>query len=190
MSTSSRPSPEVPGEIVVRDATISDAQAIAEAHITAWQVAYRGIMPDRYLDELSADIAGQVRRRRVHIAAPDEPRVFNLVAEDDGAVIGWLAAGPSRDDDRHEAEGEIWAVYVHPDSWRAGAGGALMTAAIERLVDEGYAEATLWVFEDNTRARRFYERYGWRTDGATEIFERGGGQAVEIRYRRPLAGTA
>jgi ribosomal protein S18 acetylase RimI-like enzyme len=186
MSTSASPRPEVPGELAVRDATVGDARAIAEAHVKAWQVAYRGIMPDSYLDELSDDFAGQVARRRVHIAAPDEPRVFNLVAEDDGAVVGWLAAGPSRDDDRHEAEGEIWAVYVHPDSWRTGVGSALMTAAIGRLADEGYTEATLWVFEDNARARRFYERFDWRSDGATEIFERGGGQAVEIRYRRPL----
>ena len=171
----------------VRDANLGDARAIAEAHVTAWQVAYRGIMPDRYLDELVDDMAGQVARRRVHLGAPDEPRVFNLVAERDGDVVGWLAAGPSRDDDKHETQGEIWAVYVHPDAWRTGAGGALITTAIGRLAAEGYTEASLWVFEENTRARGFYERYGWRTDGATEIFERGGGQALEVRYRRPLA---
>jgi GNAT superfamily N-acetyltransferase len=175
-----------PDEITVRAATTGDARAIAEAHITAWQVAYRGIMPDRYLDELGDDMAGHVGRRRVHIAAPDEPRVFNLVAERDGDVVGWLAAGPSRDDDRHEAQAEIWAVYVHPDAWRTGAGSALMTAALDRLTTEGYSEASLWVFEENARARGFYERFGWRPDGATEIFERGGGQAIEVRYRRPL----
>jgi ribosomal protein S18 acetylase RimI-like enzyme len=190
MSTSSSSAAEPgaePEEIVVRDATIGDARAVAEANVRGWQVAYRGIMPDRYLDELADDFESQVARRRVHLGAPDEPRLFNLVAERDGAVIGWLAAGPSRDDDRHEKQAEIWAVYVHPDAWRTGAGSALMTAGIERLVEQGYTEATLWVFEANPRARRFYERYGYRTDGATGIFERGGGQAIEVRYRRPLA---
>jgi ribosomal protein S18 acetylase RimI-like enzyme len=174
------------GSPSVRDATVGDARAIAEAHIRAWQVAYRGIMPDSYLDELEDDMAGHVARRRVHIAAPDEPRLFNLVAERDGDVLGWLAAGPSRDEDRHETQGEIWAAYVHPDFWRTGAGSALMSVALERLVEEGYTEATLWVFEENPGARRFYERHGYRPDGATAIFERGGGQAVEVRYRRPL----
>jgi ribosomal protein S18 acetylase RimI-like enzyme len=183
---SASPAAEDPDEIVVRDATADDARGIAEAHIAAWQVAYRGIMPDNYLDRLADDMTGQVARRRVHIASPDEPRVFNLVAERDNEVVGWLAAGPSRDDDRHATQGEIWAVYVHPDAWRTGAGGALMTAAIERLAAEGYTEASLWVFEENPRARGFYERYRWRPDGATEIFERGGGQAIEIRYRLPL----
>jgi len=186
---STSPLAEDPDEIVVRDATVGDAQGIAEANMRGWQVAYRGIMPDRYLDELADDLESHIARRRVHIAAPDEPRVFNLVAERDGAVVGWLAAGPSRDDDRHETQAEIWAVYVHPDAWRTGAGSALMSTALERLVDEGYTEATLWVFEANPRARRFYERHGYRTDGATSIFERGGGQAVEIRYRRPLSGA-
>jgi GNAT superfamily N-acetyltransferase len=187
MSTSSSSTPD--DEIVVRGATTGDARAIAEANVRAWQVAYRGIMPDRYLDELDSDLATQVARRRVNIGAPDEPRLFNLVAEREGAVVGWLAAGPSRDEDRHETQAEIWAVYVHPDAWRTGAGSALMSAALDRLVEEGYTESTLWVFEANPRARRFYERHGYRTDGATSIFERGGGQAVEIRYRRPLAGA-
>jgi RimJ/RimL family protein N-acetyltransferase len=62
-----------------------------------------------------------------------------------------------------------------------------MTVALQRLADDGYSEAVLWVFEANAQARGFYERFGWRPDGATEIFERGGGQAVEtIRYRRSL----
>jgi GNAT superfamily N-acetyltransferase len=174
------------GSPTVRVATVGDARAIAEAHIAAWLIAYRGIMPDSYLDDLASDMAGQVARRRVHIARPDEPRLFNLVAERDGKVVGWLAAGPCRDDDRHETQAEIWAVYVHPDAWRTGAGGALMTAAIERLSTEGYTEASLWVFEENPRARGFYERYGWRTDGASQIFERDGSQAIEIRYRRRL----
>ncbi len=186
----SDPSPTAPPikarEATVRDATVRDAKAITHAQVAAWQQAYRGIMGDRYLDELSTEISGSTNRRRVSIAAPDDPRAFNLVGEYEGHVAGWLCAGPSRDDDRDARLGEIWALYVHPDLWRAGIGGALMTAAIERLSGEGYAEATLWVFEANTRARGFYERFGWVLDGATAIFERGGSQAVEVRYRRPL----
>jgi len=187
---STRRSPEAAdasGEIIVRDAQVDDAGGIAEANVRGWQVAYRGIMPDRYLDELSDSLAGARERHRVHIASPDDPRTINLVAERDGKVVGWLAAGPCRDEDGHETQGEVWAVYVHPDAWRTGAGGALMTEGLERLKAAGYTEASLWVFEENSGARRFYERFGWRSDGASEIFERGGGQAIEIRYRRPLS---
>jgi ribosomal protein S18 acetylase RimI-like enzyme len=98
-----------------------------------------------------------------------------------------LSGGPSRDDDGSVSTGEVWAIYIHPDYWRGGVGSALMTAALQRLADDGYSEAVLWVFEANGRARGFYERFGWRPDGASAIFERGGGQAVEIRYRRPIS---
>jgi GNAT superfamily N-acetyltransferase len=182
----SMPEPAETPQITVRPAGIGDAAAITEAQVMAWQLAYRGIMPDRYLDELSDEKAGATERRRLHIARPDDPRVFNLVAEYDGEVVGWLSGGPSRDDDRRATTGEIWAVYIHPDYWRSGVGSALMTVALPRLADEGYTEAVLWVFEENPGARRYYERFGWRPDGSSELFERGGGQAVEVRYRRPL----
>lgn len=172
--------------VEVRTATVDDAETITQAQVLAWQTAYRGILPDRYLDELSSEPWSRAEHRAVAIASPNDPRVFNLVADLDGQVVGWLAGGPSRDDDAGPVTGEVRAIYVHPDHWRCGAGAALMKAALERLATDGYTEAVLWVFEENGGARRFYERFGWRTDGASELFERGGGQAVEIRYRRPL----
>jgi hypothetical protein len=54
------------------------------------------------------------------------------------------------------------------------------------LPSRGYTEATRWVLEEKARARLFYERPGRSVDGATALFERGGGQAIEIRYYRPL----
>ncbi len=155
----------------------------------AWQVAYRGIMPDSYLDDLSNDMAARRDRWRVQIAAPADPTVCNLVAERAGSVIGWVSSAASRDPDaagRTGETGEIWGIYVHPDHWRTGAGSALMRASLRHLEAEGYTTATLWVFEENRGARRFYERHGWRMDGATHFFERGGAQVPEIRYRRPL----
>lgn len=186
MTSTPLPDRSIASPITVRAATIDDADAITEAQTAAWQMAYRGIMPDRYLDDLSKEKAAFAQRQRVHIASPNDARNFSLVAEYEGAVVAWLAAGPSRDDDRHDAEGEVQAIYVHPDYWRSGAGGALMAAALELLAAGGFTEAVLWVFEENRRARNFYRRFGWRPDGATDIFERGGVQAIEIRYRRPL----
>ena len=53
-----------------------------------------------------------------------------------------------------------------PEAWGSGAGTALLAAGVEELRRQGYAEASLWVLEDNPRARRFYEREGWTLDGA------------------------
>ena len=69
----------------------------------------------------------------------------------------------------------------HPRSWGAGHGSALHEAAMDHLAKEGFGEAVLWVLEGNERARRFYERRGWRADGARGDFW----GATRVRLRRP-----
>lgn len=41
-----------------------------------------------------------------------------------------------------------------------GYGTALLRAALRGLLELGFEEAFLWVLEDNTGARTFYERFG------------------------------
>ena len=52
-----------------------------------------------------------------------------------------------------------------------------------------YDEATLWVLEDNPRARRFYELAGWRPDGARKADEWFEVSATEVRYRKRLRSS-
>jgi ribosomal protein S18 acetylase RimI-like enzyme len=75
-------------------------------------------------------------------------------------------------------------MYVDPGHWRRGAGEALMLTALERLSSLPYTEAVLWTFKENRRAIAFYERFGWRRDGAEKLHSRSGEPAV--RYRRPV----
>lgn len=58
--------------------------------------------------------------------------------------------------------------------------------ALDNLVAASMEEATLWVFERNTRARRFYEAHGWSLDGMArnEVFA--GRLVSEVRYRRAV----
>ena len=49
--------------------------------------------------------------------------------------------------------------------WGDGSGPALLAASLDALRASGFATASLWVLEDNPRARRFYEREGWAVDG-------------------------
>jgi RimJ/RimL family protein N-acetyltransferase len=60
---------------------------------------------------------------------------------------------------------------------------------IERAEDHlsgSYNEVTLWVLEDNPRARQFYERAGWTIDGGRKAEARWGVRAPEVRYRKRL----
>ena len=180
--------------VTIRPAEVADARAVSQAHVAAWQVAYGGIFPARFLDGLSAELEERVQRWQRIVVSPDVPGTVVLVAELDGDVVGWLSCGPTRDDDLGVDErartGEIYAIYVHPERCRSGAGRALLAEGVARLEEAGFVQATLWVLEDNRSARRFYEHHGWRPDGAMKVFERGGASPIEVRYRRPLAGGA
>ena len=160
----------------VRRASATDAEGIARVQERGWQIAYRHVFPITELDR-----GGFIQSTRWRDRLEHPPAGWStFVAERDGEVIGFASVGPNRDE---QALGELYAIYVDPDDWSTGAGQALIERA-ERQLSAEYAEGTLWVLENNPRARRFYEEAGWREDGGRKAEERWGVRAPEIRYRK------
>ena len=168
---------------VLRRATGTDAATVAAMHVRAWQTAYRGIVPDPFLDNL--DVVARAGRYAFDRSGPGDPETW--IAVDGEDVVGMVSVSRSRDEDL-PGLGEVQALYVAPDRWRSGAGSALMTKAGQLLADAGFTEAFLWVLEGNARGRGFYEAGGWEADGRVKTVEIGGRDLVEVRYRRRLAG--
>jgi hypothetical protein len=81
---------------VIRSARPGDARAIAEVHVASWRHAYRGLLPDDYLDRLSVE--ERERTRREHLEDPSSGW-GTLVVDDGGRVVGFSTYGPSRDQD-------------------------------------------------------------------------------------------
>lgn len=166
----------------VRRAAPGDAAAVAGIHVRSWQAAYRGLMPDELLDGLSvAEREGMWRE----IASGRAEGHLLFVAERDGQLVGFCAlAAPGRDDDAGDDEAEIGALYVDPESWRSGAGRALIDVALSHLRSAGWREVTLWVLRDNQPALDFYAAHQFRPDGAERLYERS--NTTGIRLRRSL----
>ena len=93
----------------------------------------------------------------------------------DGKLMGLLVFSQHLD-----GRTEIEAIHSLPESWGTGLGAAMLEFAL----DETNAEkvAGLWAFEKNARARRFYEKHGFRFTGETRVSEFDG--AIEVRYER------
>jgi ribosomal protein S18 acetylase RimI-like enzyme len=168
--------------MTIRRATPDDARAIAEVTVASWQAAYRGILPQEFLESL------RVEPRRVawqamlsHDSSGGTPA---WVAEDQGRVWAFVSAGPARDEDVTQPAGEIYALYVEPSAWRQGLGRSLLATATAHLLEDTGATLTLWVLEANLPARAFYEAMGWEADGARREFDLGGSTSTEVRYRR------
>jgi GNAT superfamily N-acetyltransferase len=105
------------------------------------------------------------------------------VAVEGSTICGLATTGLCRDIDLSNF-GELMAIYVDPAYLRTGVGRLLMTAARERLRRIGVTPAALWVRDGDVRARRFYERDGWRCDGTRRISTYVSAPATEVRYQR------
>jgi len=172
----------------LREAVPGDEDAVAEVHVGSWQVAYRGLLPDSYLDRL--DPAERAKRYTFATDGPDKP--MTTVAVEDESLVGFATVGPARDLDASQV-GELYAIYVESSWWGRGVGRALIGEGRRILVERGHTEALLWVLVGNSRAARFYRSDGWRPDGVRRREEIGagfgsdGGVSVdEMRYRRRL----
>jgi ribosomal protein S18 acetylase RimI-like enzyme len=148
--------------VIVRDAKLEDAETAATIHVKTWQVAYRGQIPDDYLDSL--DVVSRTNRWKEKLSNP-KPRTKNLIAEVNGKVVGFCDLGKSRDDDATDDVGEVYAIYVDVDFMGKGVGTKIINKALLFLKEFGFKSATLWVLESNTRGRHFYEQNGWTMDG-------------------------
>jgi GNAT superfamily N-acetyltransferase len=106
---------------------------------------------------------------RDHVLARSQ--VFGALA--DGHLIGIIAFH----------EGWIDQLYVLPDAQGRGVGTALLAVSTS-----AWPDLSLWTFQRNTGARRFYERHGFvaveETDGSSNEEKE---PDVRYRWRRPLS---
>ncbi|OJZ74154.1 GNAT family N-acetyltransferase [Mycobacterium paraffinicum] len=162
----------------VRAAVAADADEVARLHVRSWQSAYRGLIAPDYLDNLTPEaVVDRYTFGRVGLRVPS-----TLVAVEGPAIRGFATAGLCRDGELPNS-GELMALYVDPAHVGAGVGTLLLAAARARMRAVGVTDAVLWVLDANTRARRFYERGGWRPDGACRTRHFGNQTARLVRYR-------
>ncbi|MGD9573762.1 MAG: N-acetyltransferase family protein [Thermoleophilia bacterium] len=173
--------PDATATVEVRLATARDAAGIAAIHIASWRRAYRHVFSP---EALAGIPSGDRERLWQAVIGTREPRRRVLVAgPSGGSPRGFAAWSPTRDDGGDaETTAELCALYVHPDAWGGGLGGALLARGEALARADGFTRATLWVLRDNPRARGFYEAAGWRADGAEQEEEVLGTRVPEVRY--------
>jgi len=163
----------------VRAAVPEDSYDVARVQVRSWQWAYRGLLAQEYLDNLTPEVwASRYTFGRIGLKLPS-----TQVAVDGSTICGLVTTGLCRDVDLSNF-GELMAIYVDPAHMSIGVGRLLTSAARERLRRVGLMQASLWVLDGNVRARRFYELDGWRCDGTHRTSRYGDVPVQEVRYRR------
>jgi len=160
--------------ITLREAVPADAAAIAALHLRSWQTAYRGILPNHYIDgALRDDLAAQW-----HIAFADRRQGLVLLAEAETQLIGFIAVW------RDGGAGQpalIDNLHVDPARRGGGLGRRILGVAMRRLAAGRCPGAYLWVFAANRRTIALYDRLGG-TAGERATKPVGGHLVAMIRY--------
>jgi ribosomal protein S18 acetylase RimI-like enzyme len=172
----------------IRPARAAEAEAIADLHTASWRVTYPGILPD---DTTTPEFIA-TRRAWWRQALAREDWTVILVAEaagaaadapqdKDNALLGFVAAWA---DPEGHVDAFIESLHVRPGRTRGGIGRALVGAAAARFAAAGRRSVALWVYDANTRARRFYASIGG-TVALTRDRDRAGHPVRDLRITWP-----
>ena len=153
-----------------------DPYAVSRVYEESWRCAYRGLVPQEYLDAIP---------KGHWVPLLEQPGLDFLVAVEKGEIVGVSSICASRFP-QYAGCGEVQSLYLLPDAMGKGCGRALLAAALRELAGRGCREVILWVLEGNRRARRFYERAGFAPTGEALADTVGGRPVRELCYRYAL----
>ena len=149
-----------------------DWAAIGNIYQRSWQAAYRGIVPQNYLDSLDGSL---------WTAAFGDHPYTSFVLLDNEKYIGTSAVCAARDETM-AGFGEIVSIYLLPEYFGRGCGTPLFQHAAGHLLDEGYSRICLWVLAQNLHAQKFYEKQGFQPNGDRASMTIAGKELEELRY--------
>lgn len=166
--------------VTIRRAVAADAATVGRIHVESWNVAYRGIMPDDVIAR--TDLAYRTAFWAERITDVERP-VFLI--EENGEPVAFCQMIPTKDPDDDPARvGHITSLHVLPHLRGKGYGRQLIQLVFAEFRTRGFAAVTLWVLQENWKARRFYEKCGFELDGGKRTYSRT--NVPEVRYRLTL----
>ncbi len=136
-----------------RPALPADASGIAAVARVTWNATY------------AQSIAAHNRRQLLDRAYSPEAVRASIEREPDWfyvAIRGQQVVGFAQFLRRFDGDGELMRVYVHPDHQRRGIGRTFLKSGLAALAAAGIGQCYVSVEMDNSPARAFYERFGFR----------------------------
>lgn len=149
--------------MLVRNAEFADMKQLGHIMSVSFKTAFRDFVSQQTLDACAQEDNCIALLEGIY----REGKMYFLIGENSG-MLCWQET---------ETGVEIVAIHSLPESWGTGLGQAMLTEALKQI---GERPVFLWAFKENNRARRFYEKHGFRWDGTERVSEFDG--ALEVRY--------
>ncbi len=143
--------------LLIRKATVDDAEGKGYVHYQSWIETYTGLFPDEYMQSLTLE-------RSVKLAKDYPENTYVAIVDD--KIIGFSCYLESRDEDLEDT-GEITAIYILKEFQGLGIGKKLMNVCYKEL--SNFSKLSLWVLGSNKKSIGFYEKQGFIADGKTKM---------------------
>lgn len=142
---------------VIRRARIEDAPAVAQCHIESWKDQFFPIMTPGQIALKDLDLSSQTQLWQGRLGQEEEGYSrYTFVAEDQGAVAGYISGGPDRDSGLAGCDSELYQIYVLPTAQGRGFGRQLVITLTHQFIELGFRQMCVWVVTTNP-ALHFYQ---------------------------------
>lgn len=173
----------------IRQATVADALTISRIYAQSWKSAFRGQVPDTYLDRLPENHWVPFFEKHLSNGSLFAKLIYDCQNQ---TAIGAVAYGAARQELPaggqivgksldYSAFGEIASLYLLPQYYAKGYGRELLEAVQQECM-QTYAGLYLWVLRENERAKAFYQKLGFCPTEEACLCEIDGKQLTDIRY--------
>ena len=163
--------------VKIRKAIPGDEQVLAYIQTESWKAAFVDILSP---EELERCTNLQKAEQMYHsiLRREDCNLAIEFVDEHPHCIAAW---GKNRCD-LGDAVGELICIHSLQNNWAKGYGSAMMEYVLAQLQQVNYESVILWVFEDNKRARKFYEKHGFELTEQKKLTN----GIAELMYRKKL----
>jgi len=141
---------------MIRSLAGSDFDAAISIVNRDWKDVYTGYVSQELLNDAGCKERGQQLKKDFI-----NHRLSEYVWEESDQILGLLSMGATVDSDKTGAF-EIWRIYISAEAQGRGIGGQLLAFAEQNAKANGYTEIIIWAFSKNTRAIKFYQKYGYQ----------------------------
>jgi ribosomal protein S18 acetylase RimI-like enzyme len=155
--------------IELRPAHKQDAEQVAAIWQQGWRDGHLGNVPDVLVEARAPE---SFRARAAERVADTTVAVIAQKAGEE--VAGFVMV----------VGDEVEQVYVSAEHRGSGIAATLLAEAERLVAAAGHRLAWLAVVPGNTRARRFYQRCGWRDEGPFDYPAVHNGQTIQVRCHR------
>ena len=162
-------------ECTIERVKLGDEATLAYIQTESWKAGFKDILNPETLQQCT-----QIEKATAmyhHLLEQNIGNGYLLKVEGEPHCMAWWDATREKD---MPGYAELICIHSLQNQWRKGYGSKMMDTILRDIKAAGYSKLMLWVFEENTRARRFYEAHGFTSSGKTkQSFEQ-----TEICYEK------